>query len=113
MGRNIRKGISGLNISGQLTAIQEQDLLKLISRVMEDSYRRGVQQAITLKECGEFNCDVLKLRHSDSLDKSPRLETGKPMGGTYSSSLYRLVVEYDAYLVDSGFDPDFIHAIGR
>ena len=111
MGRSIREGLSDLKMP-ELNSAQGNKLLRMIARIMEDSYRRGAQQAVTLQQHKEFNCDILKVRHQDSLDKSPRLETGKPMGGGYSSSLYRLCCEYGPYLVDAGFDADFIHKQG-
>ena len=68
----------------------QEKLLRLMARIMERAYRRGVQQAITLYPDGilpEILEDLECWRYENDLDKCPGLR------GDRDSSLWRLQCE--------------------
>ena len=66
----------------------KKKLIRLIARISEASYRRGVQQAIAMNVTAEI---AQILRFDRSLDDSPRGEDAKP---SEFSARERLFVEY-------------------
>ena len=108
---HILKGLRwNLNLGDKLTKKEKSDLIKLISRIAEDSYRRGVQQSNYLTGKGLLSPEVLRTIRFDSpnLDKSPDIETGKSIYADFGKSRKRLIIEYGTYLRDVGISEDEI-----
>ena len=79
---------------GQFDHLEKKDkmkLVRLIARISERAYRRGVQQALYMKKLGRISEDVsnhlYEYRYEYNLDGSPGID------GFYTSSLYRLSCE--------------------
>lgn len=100
MGRNVHSGIS-LDLSG-MSDRDKSKLIRLMARIMEDSYRRGAQQMEYFCRQGYEFCDLVDLRHFASLDVSPDVEDGKTKGA--DKSVDRLDMEYGYSLLKVGID---------
>jgi hypothetical protein len=75
----------------------KQDILKLMARVAEQAYRRGVQQGAGLAGKSSFRGDLWEWRYRPSLDLSPWVDS--PMTTT---SLDRLDAECGKQLRELG-----------
>lgn len=64
----------------------KKKIVKMMARVMERAYRRGVQQAIVMN-AGELNRDMYKWRYGVSLNKSIGID------GYKTTSVERLEME--------------------
>jgi len=76
-----------------LGAIERKRLKKLIARVSEASYRRGLQQGKVFAEHGAFRADPGRWRFARSLDATPCGETGE-VAPWCKTSLERLQAEH-------------------
>ena len=65
----------------------KRDILKLMARVAEQAYRRGVQQGAGLAGKPFFRGDLWEWRHRPSLDLSPWIETPNAASRCESSDL--------------------------
>ncbi len=83
---------------GNLDDRQKRTLLKLIARISEASYRRGLQQGRVFEDAGAFRADPGDWRYSKSLDDSPYGEWNKP----FMTAVERLDCEYGTSLRDVG-----------
>lgn len=78
--------------------LSEQDkkrLIRLMARIAEKSYRRGVQQGAALHDCPMFRDDLAEWRYMTPLDHSawadsPYTETSVSRLFTENGELYRL-----------------------
>lgn len=76
-----------------------QNLIKLMARISEKSYRRGFQHGQYFANEGEAAVDGFELRNGDvPLDRSPYTDTFYPDGSWASksgfSAIERLLMEY-------------------
>lgn len=84
----------------------KKKLIRLMSRIMERAYKRGVQQAVTLVESGkkfpvlENGSTLYKWRYEKSLDKSYGIHEW-----FVTSSIERLMME-EPDLIEIGFYED-------
>jgi hypothetical protein len=76
----------------------KRDLLKLMARVAEQAYRRGVQQGAGLAGKSSFRGDLWEWRYRPSLDLSPWVDSP-----TTTTSLDRLDAECGDELRELGF----------
>jgi len=76
---------------GTLPSELQIKLKKLMSRIMERAYRRGVQQAITLYKTGEIPDSILDDLHGYRYDNDINESIG--LLGDKSSSVARLQME--------------------
>jgi hypothetical protein len=76
----------------------KRDILKLMARVAEQAYRRGVQQGAGLADKSSFRGDLWEWRYRPSLDLSPWVD--RP---TTTTSLDRLDAECGEQLRELGF----------
>ena len=76
----------------------KRDLLKLMARVAEQAYRRGVQQGAGLAGNSSFRGDLWEWRYHPSLDLSPWVDSP-----TTTTSLDRLDAECGEQLRELGF----------
>jgi hypothetical protein len=76
----------------------KRDILKLMARVAEQAYRRGVQQGAGLARKPSFRGDLWEWRYRPSLDLSPWID--RP---TTTTSLERLDAECGEPLRELGF----------
>ena len=76
----------------------KRDILKLMARVAEQAYRRGVQQGAGLAGKSSFRGDLWEWRYRPSLDLSPWVDSP-----TTTTSLDRLDVECGKQLRELGF----------
>ena len=76
----------------------KRDILKLMARVAEQAYRRGVQQGAGLAGKSSFRGDLWEWRYRPSLDLSPWID--RP---TTTTSLDRLDTECGEPLRELGF----------
>ncbi|HEY3526787.1 MAG TPA: hypothetical protein VGK47_11355 [Nitrososphaeraceae archaeon] len=81
---------------------RKQKLVRLMARIMERAYRRGVQQTLALKEKGTIDEWIIDNPHSYRYDKSLAISIG--LDGFTSSSIERLFMEEK--LQDIGFDEE-------
>jgi hypothetical protein len=77
----------------------KRDLLKLMARVAEQAYRRGVQQGAGLAGKPSFRGDLWAWRYRPSLDLAPWVDSL-----TTTTSLDRLDAECGEQLRELGFD---------
>jgi hypothetical protein len=77
----------------------KRDLLKLMARVAEQAYRRGVQQGAGLGGKSSFRGDLWEWRYRPSLDLAPWVDSP-----TTTTSLDRLDTECGQQLRGLGFD---------
>lgn len=75
----------------KLTPDIKKKLLKLISRIMERSYRRGVQQALHMKDEGIIDSWILDDPHKFRYGKSISVSIG--LDGFTTPALERLEME--------------------
>ena len=76
----------------------KRDMLKLMARVAEQAYRRGVQQGAGLAGKPSFRGDLWEWRYRPSLDLSPWVDSP-----TTTTSLDRLDTECGEQLRELGF----------
>jgi hypothetical protein len=76
----------------------KRDMLKLMARVAEQAYRRGVQQGAGLAGKSSFRGDLWEWRYRPSLDLSPWVDSP-----TMTTSLDRLDAECGEQLRELGF----------
>ena len=76
----------------------KRDILKLMARVAEQAYRRGVQQGAGLAGKSSFRGDLWEWRYRPSLDLSPWVDSP-----TTTTSLDRLDAECGEQLRGLGF----------
>ena len=76
----------------------KRDMLKLMARVAEQAYRRGVQQGAGLAGKSSFRGDLWEWRYRPSLDLSPWVDSP-----TTTTSLDRLDAECGEQLRELGF----------
>lgn len=76
----------------------KRDMLKLMARVAEQAYRRGVQQGAGLAGKSSFRGDLWEWRYRPSLDLAPWIDSP-----TTTTSLDRLDVECGEQLGELGF----------
>jgi hypothetical protein len=76
----------------------KRDILKLMARVAEQAYRRGVQQGAGLAGKSSFRGDLWEWRYRPSLDLSPWVDSP-----TTTTSLDRLDAECGEQLRELGF----------
>jgi hypothetical protein len=76
----------------------KRDMLKLMARVAEQAYRRGVQQGAGLAGKSSFRGDLWEWRYHPSLDLSPWVDSP-----TTTTSLARLDAECGEELRELGF----------
>jgi hypothetical protein len=79
----------------------KRDMLKLMARVAEQAYRRGVQQGAGLAGKPSFRGDLWEWRYRPSLDLSPWVDSP-----TTTTSLDRLDAECGEQLRGLGFSSD-------
>jgi hypothetical protein len=77
----------------------KRDILKLMARVAEQAYRRGVQQGAGLAGKSSFRGDLWEWRYRSSLDLAPWVDSP-----TTTTSLDRLDTECGEQLRELGFD---------
>jgi hypothetical protein len=77
----------------------KRDILKLMARVAEQAYRRGVQQGAGLAGKSSFRGDLWEWRYRPSLDLSPWVDSP-----TTTTSLDRLEAECGEQLRELGFN---------
>jgi hypothetical protein len=82
-------------------------LIKLMARISEKSYRRGLQHGLCqhAKDCGLSEADASYLRHEVSIDRSPWF--GYPTKhhfGRGTTAIERLDMEYGSTLNILGID---------
>ena len=82
----------------ELSERDKRDILKLMARVAEPAYRRGVQQGTGLAGKSSFRGDLWEWRYHPSLDLSPWVDSP-----TTTTSLDRLDVECGEQLRGLGF----------
>jgi hypothetical protein len=80
-------------------------MLKLMARVAEQAYRRGVQQGAGLAGKPSFRGDLWEWRYRPSLDLSPWVDSP-----TTTTSLDRLDAECGEQLRELGFPKNHGHA---
>jgi hypothetical protein len=85
----------------ELSDRDKRDLLKLMARVAEQAYRRGVQQGAGLASKSSFRGDLWEWRYQPSLDLSPWVDSP-----TTITSLARLDAECGEQLRELGFPGD-------
>ena len=85
----------------------KRDILKLMARVAEQAYRRGVQQGAGLAGKSSFRGDLWEWRYRPSLDLSPWVD--RP---TTTTSLDRLDAECGEPLRELGFSKNDGDAAG-
>jgi hypothetical protein len=92
-----------------LPAVVQRRLLKLMARISEKSYRRGLHHGLCehAKECGLTEADASYLRHEVSIDRSPWFgyEGMKHSFGRGTSAIERLDMEYGSNLASLGIRP--------
>ena len=71
----------------ELTPATKKKLVRMMARIMERAYRRGVQHGAEFEMDPKFRSNLHKWRYLRSLDKSPGI-----LGGT-TPSLERLEIE--------------------
>ena len=76
----------------------KRDILKLMARVAEQAYRRGVQQGAGLAGKSSFRGDLWEWRYRPPLDLSPWVDSP-----TTTTSLDRLDAECGEQLRELGF----------
>ena len=86
----------------------KRDLLKLMARVAEQAYRRGVQQGAGLAGNSSFRGDLWEWRYRPSLDLSPWVDSP-----TTTTSLDRLEAECGEQLQEFGFCKNAAMIAGR
>jgi hypothetical protein len=77
----------------------KRDMLKLMARVAEQAYRRGVQQGAGLAGKPSFRGDLWEWRYRPSLDLAPWVDSP-----TTTTSLERLDAECGGQLRELGLD---------
>lgn len=99
MGRQIDKGIKEGLLAG-ITQKQKDAVVKAMARIMEDSYRRGLQHGVLFHRLeGLSDSETFRLRHTPSLDLSPENKMGRiNPRKTWCASQERLEIEYYADL---------------
>lgn len=91
-----------------------KDLIKLIARISEASYRRGFQHGATMTHDGRFTFDerwLHRFRFETSLNKAPDPQAAPKIlcgvCGTPKTSIGRLAIEYERSLSNLGLSvPD-------
>lgn len=103
MGRSVIAGIKN-EVFENLPERQKKAALTVMSRIMEDAYRRGLQQGVWLYEYGEIDkLTVSKLRHGPSLDDAPEKQDCKlAPKHNWDTSLNRLFIEHKQDLLKLG-----------
>ena len=81
-----------------LSDCDKRDILKLMARIAEQAYRRGVQQGAGLVGKPSFRGDLWEWRYRPSLDLSPWVDSP-----TTTTSLDRLDAECGERLRELGF----------
>lgn len=89
-----------------LSPVHKRRLVKLMARISEKSYRRGLQHGVCdhAKECGLTEADASYLRFEVSIDRSPWFgyPTMKHNLGRGTTAIERLDMEYGGYLSELG-----------
>jgi hypothetical protein len=75
----------------ELDVKTRRKLVRLLARVSEASYRRGVQQGVHFAKQNRPIRDPFKMRYEQSLDNSPYYDS--PSGG--GTAIERLFAEFD------------------
>lgn len=88
----------------------KRDIVKVMARVAEQAYRRGVQQGAGLLGRPSFRSDLWEWRYTPSLDLSPCVDSPRA-----TTSLDRLQTECGGELRELGllFNSDANHRHGR
>ena len=85
----------------------QNKLMRMIARIMERAYRRGVQQAITLYKNGNIPDEIISnlhdWRYDNNLDISPGLHRG-----FQTTSLERLEMEESLIEIGLSYDEEIL-----
>ena len=97
--KNICEGIKGKWVN-KLTDQELKELVVLMARVGESSYRRGVQQGATFQQRGVLVEDLHDWRYNNCIDFSP-----PPDGGKLFPDM--------PYAIDRLFCEEYFHGLHR